>query len=153
MGESELTGHSIEWVRDVIARWIGQNETAQQLQRIMPHYVYEHVCAMNRGHDALPMAMALSMHPDSVIEARAWLESAHAQVTELASMSHPAVTLDVTTDDETTRAEVADERQLQAQLAEIERIVERNGRGLDEILRRLDARDAAESRRSARPVA
>lgn len=147
----ELTAHSIEWVRDVIARWISQNETAQQLQRMMPHYVYEHVSSLTPGHDALPMAMALSMHPDSVIEARAWLESAHAQVSALASLSHPTRIMDVKRGDEKTGQAVEDE--VQAELAALRREIAQNGRRLDAVIERLRHRVAEGSRRSADPAA
>lgn len=148
----DLTAHSVEWVSDTIDRWIAANELAQRIQAGLPHYVHERLALLPPGHDALPMAMAMSMPPGAVREAHEWLVSARAQISLIASLSQGLGMMDTKTDAE--RGAVADdESQVQADLAEVRRMVEQNGRGLTEILRRLDARDDAESRRSARPVA
>lgn len=148
----QLTEHGIQWVDDTIGRWISQNLTADAIQQALPAYVHERLSLLPEGHDALPMAMAMSMRPEAIREARAWLLSARAQVRRVARLSHPLGMLgEQGPSDEKTGQAV--EYEVQAELAELRREIEQNGRNLDAIIERLRRRADAGSRRSADPAA
>lgn len=122
----EIIGHGIEWVDDTIGRWLQQNATAQQIQDALPAYVHERLSLLPEGHDALPMAMAMSMQPEAIREAREWLLSARAQIRQvISSLSHPTRIMGAGPSDEKTGHEVAEREEYERRIAELE--AERDG--------------------------
>lgn len=118
----DLTGHSIEWVTDMVNQWIEANETAQALQRGLPQNYQRQLWAIPLGHHGLAGAMAMSMNPQTIYEAHEWLLSARAQLQEVGSLSHPERMIGPKTAAEIgARMTEAEVERLEARIEELER--------------------------------
>lgn len=141
--QDEISFRALEWADEMISQWLEVNESAQQIQRTLPPTV---VAILPRDWSMNPYGLAMTVHPDLVVEGHALLESARSTIRAIrnGSLSHPVVTLDAKTDAETTGAGVGEGQDRRvAELEERVRHVEAERDGLALALRMI--RTAADS--------